>query len=165
MLRLAAGRTPLEILRGLAAGEVRAEDVSASERQMCVEVLRDQGQTMAQVAGVLRVSRATVARDERRVAERYAQIATSVSPALRAVRLEHTADKVKSKATEAKDWALVWRVEKELQHELNLLLKENEAIDDRGAAAGRLYLDQLDPKAKQLLLEEVEKELARRGET
>jgi len=162
MLKLASKRTPLEILHALKGGELEPQELSQDERRTCVEVLREEGYSLARVAALLGVSPTTVARDERKIAEvRAAEAPPILSKVLRAVQLERTADKVKSKAVEARDWALVWRVEKELQQLLSALLKED---DNRDEATGRLFLDQVDPETQRLLLEAVETELARRGE-
>lgn len=66
--------SPEQLIQQLAAGSRRPADLSVAQRRQCVDHLTEQGLTAAEVAGFLRTSRRTVARDRAALRRRFALV-------------------------------------------------------------------------------------------
>ena len=111
----------IDLLSKLQSGSIRLDEVTTEERRTCVSYLRLEGYTQEEMAKIFNVHRATIGRDEKVVAERAAKMIKDLKPQAVVAGLIAWAKHITAKAMKEKDYALVWRVQKELVDELTSL--------------------------------------------
>jgi len=114
---LPAKRKPrgvIELLANLQSGAVDPKTVTTEERRMCVSYLRLEGYTQDEMAKIFGVHRVTISRDEKMLAERAAKMVSGLNPESVAAGLVAWARHITAKAMKEKDYALVWKVQREL---------------------------------------------------
>ena len=104
----------IELLAKLQSAQVSPDEVTTEERRMCVSYLRLEGYTQEEMAKIFNVHCATIGRDEKIMAERAAKMIKDLKPQAVVAGLISWAKHLTAKAMKEKDYALVWRVQKEL---------------------------------------------------
>ncbi len=108
----------IQILNRLRSGILTPCEVSLQERRACVTYLRLEGYTQEEVAEIFGVSRQTVVRDERANRKEAAKLVSELDVKAVAGGLIRLAGHLKTKALKEKDYALAWRIERELLSDL-----------------------------------------------
>lgn len=114
-------RGAVEILKQLKSGEIPTHEVSLQERRACVAYLRLEGFTQEEIAEIFRVHRQTVARDERANRKWLAKLVGDIDEKAVAGGLIASGKHLFGKAMKEKDYALAWRIERELMGDLQSL--------------------------------------------
>jgi hypothetical protein len=111
----------IELLAQLQSGQIAVDEITTEERRLAVSYLRLEGYTQEEMAKIFEVHRATIGRDEKIMAERAAKMIKDLKPQAVVAGLLGWAKHITAKAMKEKDYALVWRVQKELVDELTSL--------------------------------------------
>jgi len=111
----------IDLLSKLHSGSIRPDEVTTEERRLCASYLRLEGYVQEEMAKIFEVHRATIGRDEKIMAERAAKMIKDLKPQAVVAGLISWAKHITAKAMKEKDYALVWRVQKELVDELTSL--------------------------------------------
>ena len=111
----------IQLLGKLRSGETAPSAITRPERRACVAYLRLEGYTQEEMAEVFQVSRQTIARDERANRKRAARRVEDVDAQAVAGGLIGWAEQLTAKALKEKDYALVWRIRRELVADLQSL--------------------------------------------
>ena len=121
----------LAILSQIKAGSLREHDLSIDERRACVAYLRLEGLTQEEIAEVFGVHRHTIARDEQANLEAAKRLVDGIDARAAMGGLIAWGKHLTAKALKGKDYALAWRIQRELVAELRELgfLKDNASGD------------------------------------
>jgi predicted DNA-binding protein (UPF0251 family) len=111
-------RGALDLLRKVRSREVQPVDVSPEERRVCVAYLRLEGYTQEEMAEIFQVHRQTIARDERVIRERTARLVDQIDVRAMVGGLISWGEHIAAKAMREKDYALAWKVHRELISDL-----------------------------------------------
>jgi len=111
-------RGVLELLQGIREREIRPQDISHHERRVCVAYLRMEGYTQEEMAQIFDVHRRTISRDEKAIRKETARLVDDLDVRAVAGRLMAYARHLTSKALKKKDYALAWRIQRELVADL-----------------------------------------------
>ena len=114
-------RSALELLRKVRTREVRPGEVSREERRVCVAYLRLEGYTQDEIAEIFQVHRHTIARDERAVQKEMGRLVDKLDVRAMAGGLVAWARHITAKAIKEKDYALAWKIQRELVADLQAL--------------------------------------------
>jgi len=107
-------RGAIEILRKVRSGEIIPAEVSTGERRLCVAYLRLEGYTQEETAEIFRVSRHTIGRDEKAIREQTARLVDEIDVRAVAGGLIAWARHITARALKEKDYALAWKVQREV---------------------------------------------------
>lgn len=111
-------RGVLEILRRLNVQELRPEEIGLHERRACVTYLRLEGYTRQEIADIFKVHPQTITRDEKANRKELAKLVTDIDVQAVAGGLAASAKHLYGKAMKEKDYALAWRIEREVISDL-----------------------------------------------
>jgi predicted DNA-binding protein (UPF0251 family) len=114
-------RGALDLLRKVRSREVQPADVSPEERRVCVAYLQLEGYTQEEMAEIFQVHRQTIARDERVIRERTARLVDQIDVRAMVGGLIAWGEHIAAKAMREKDYALAWKVQRELISDLQSL--------------------------------------------
>ena len=114
-------RSTLELLARLKSGEILPLELTISERRSCVEYLKLEGYGQTEIAQIFGVSRHTISRDEKVISEQHARAVREVDRDRVAGGHLAWARHLMSKAVRNQDFALAWRIQRELMSDLQAL--------------------------------------------
>lgn len=111
-------RSALDLLRRVRSTEIRPDEVSTHERRVCVAYLRLEGYTQEEIAEIFQVHRQTIVRDEAALRKETAKLVDDLDARAMAGGLLGWARHITAKALKEKDFALAWKVQRELVTDL-----------------------------------------------
>jgi hypothetical protein len=111
----------VEILRKIREGYLSPNDVPIHHRRICVAYLRCEGYTQMEIAEIFNVHRQTIIRDERANRKELAKLVNDIDVRSIAGGLIHWARQFTAKAIREKDYALAWRIQRDLVADLQSL--------------------------------------------
>ena len=129
-------RSALDLLRRVRAREVRPVEVTTHERRICVAYLRLEGYTQEEIAEIFEVHRQTIARDEQAIRKEMAHLVDDLDARAMAGGLLGWARHITAKALKEKDYALAWRVQRELVSDLQSLGYLPRAVEQHDVRVG-----------------------------
>ena len=114
-------RSTIDILKYLREGRIRPGDIGKKQRRGCVAYLRLEGYTQDEIAEILGVCPRTIARDEKANRQELGKLVDTID--VRAMAGGHIAwaKHLVAKAIKDKDFALAWRIQRELIADLQSL--------------------------------------------
>jgi hypothetical protein len=114
-------RGAVQLLKRVRDGTLEAGEISTHERRVCVAYLRLEGYTQEEIAEIFAVHRHTIARDERANRAELARLVDELDVRSVAGGLIAWARHLTAKAIKEKDYALAWRVQREVVADLQSL--------------------------------------------
>jgi len=109
------------ILKKIQQGLLDPKEISVSDRRACVAYLRLEGYTQEEIAGIFKVHRQTILRDEKAIRSEAARLVDEIDVRNIAGELIALAHHLQAKALREKDYGLAWRIERELIQDLQSL--------------------------------------------
>ena len=107
-------RGAIELLRKVRSGEIAAAEVSTAERRVAVAYLRLEGYTQEETAEIFGVSRHTIGRDEKAIRYETARLVDELDVRAVAGGLIAWARHITARALREKNYALAWKVQREV---------------------------------------------------
>ena len=104
----------VDILKRIREGFLDPKEISVSDRRVCVAYLRLEGYTQEEIAQIFKVHRLTIMRDEKANRKDAAKLVDEIDVKSIVSDLNIWANQLVSKATREKDYALVWKIKREL---------------------------------------------------
>ena len=111
----------MDILKRIHEGSLEPKEISISDRRVCIACLRLEGYTQEEIAQIFKVTRQTIIRDQKAVHLDAAKLVDEIDVKSVASDLIVWANQLVSKAMREKDYALVWKIKRELINELQSL--------------------------------------------
>ena len=111
----------VDILKKIREGFLDPKDISISDRRICVAYLRLEGYTQEEIAEIFRVSRQTIIRDEKANRREVARLVDDIDVKSIAGSLIAWARHLAAKALREKNYALAWKIRRELKSDLQSL--------------------------------------------
>ena len=128
--------TALQLLSRLRSGELTSQEIGAHERRVCVAYLRLEGYTQEEIAQIFGVHRQTILRDERAIREQTGRLVDELDVRWIAGELIALAEHLKAKALKEKDYALAWKIQRELVSDLQSLGYLPKAVEQHQVQIG-----------------------------
>lgn len=111
----------VKTLQMIRQGSINPKEIDKPCRQACVSYLRMEGYSQVEIAEIFQVSRHTIIRDEKDIRKGFASLVDEID--VRAIAGEHiaTATQLASKAIRKENYALAWKIKRDLIHDLQNL--------------------------------------------
>ncbi|MHC4071431.1 MAG: helix-turn-helix domain-containing protein [Planctomycetota bacterium] len=111
----------VDMLRKIREGTLAARQIPVDQRRLCVAYLRLEGYTQEEIAEIFKVSRQTIIRDQKANRREAARLVDEIN--VKSIAGEHitAARHFIAKAIRDKDYALAWRINRELIADLQSL--------------------------------------------
>ncbi|GAF80741.1 unnamed protein product [marine sediment metagenome] len=104
----------VDILKRIRERSLNPKEISTSDRRVCVVYLRLEGCTQEEIAEILKVHRQTIIRDERANRREAAKLVDEIDVKSVAGNLIACARHLIAKTLREKNYALAWKIRKEL---------------------------------------------------
>ncbi len=111
----------VDILKRIRGGFLDPKEISTSDRRVCVTYLKLEGCTQEQIAEILKVHRQTIIRDERANRREAAKLVDEIDVKSVAGNLIAWARHLAAKALRVKNYALAWKIQRDLVSDLQSL--------------------------------------------
>ena len=111
----------VDVLKRIRDGLFTPEEISISDRRVCVAYLRLEGYTQEEIAEIFKVHRQTILRDEKAIRSEAAKLVDEIDVKSVAGSLIAWARHLGAKALREKDYGLAWRIQRELVSDLQSL--------------------------------------------
>ena len=111
----------IEILRRIREGQLDPKELPIHCRRICVAYLRFEGYTQEEIAEIFKVHRLTILRDEKANRKEVAKLVNDIDVRSVAGGLITWARQLTAKAIRKEDYALAWKIQRELVGELQSL--------------------------------------------
>jgi transcriptional regulator with XRE-family HTH domain len=111
----------VQLLKRVREGTLAPDELSRHQRRVCVAYLRLEGYTQEEIAEIFGVHRHTIARDEKANRAEMARLVDELDVRAVAGSLIASGTHLRAKAIREKDYALAWRIERELVADLQSL--------------------------------------------
>lgn len=111
----------VDILKRIREGFLDPKEISVSDRRVCVAYLRLEGYRQEEIAQIFKVHRQTIIRDEKANRLEAAKLVDEIDVKSTAGNLIIWARNLAAKALREKDYALAWKIQRELISDLQSL--------------------------------------------
>ena len=111
----------VDILKRIREGSLDPEEISASDRRVCVAYLRLEGYRQEEIAQIFKVHRLTIMRDEKANRKDAAKLVDEIDVKSFAGNLIIWARNLAAKALREKDYGLAWKIQRDLISDLQSL--------------------------------------------
>ena len=111
----------VDILKRIREQSLNPKEISTSDRRVCVAYLRLEGYTQEEIAEIFRVSRQTIIRDEKANRRDAARLVDDIDVKSVAGSLIAWARHLAAKALREKNYALAWKIQRDLVSDLQSL--------------------------------------------
>ena len=111
----------VDILKKIHEQSLNPKEISTSDRRVCVACLRLEGYTQEEIAKIFRVSRQTIIRDEKANRRELARLVDDIDVKSFAGSLIDWARHLAAKALREKNYALAWKIQRDLVSDLQSL--------------------------------------------
>ena len=111
----------LDTLRMIREGFMNPGDISIRDRRICVAYLRSEGYTQQEICEIFKVHRHTIIRDEKAIRKEYAKLVDDIEVKSTAGELIAHARHLTARAIREKNYALAWKIQRELISDLQSL--------------------------------------------
>ncbi len=111
----------VDTLKKIREESLDPKEISTSDRRVCVTCLRLEGYTQEDIAGILKVHRQTIIRDERANRREAAKLVDEIDVKSVAGSLIAWARHLAAKALREKNYALAWKIQRDLVSDLQSL--------------------------------------------
>ncbi|MCJ7675972.1 MAG: hypothetical protein MUO33_12600 [Sedimentisphaerales bacterium] len=108
----------VDVLKRIRDGLFTPEEISISDRRVCVAYLRLEGYTQEEIAEIFKVHRQTIIRDEKAIRRELAKLVDEIDVKSYAGELIALARHLRAKALRGKDYSLAWNIERGLLSDL-----------------------------------------------
>lgn len=115
------GGNVVEILKHIREGLIQPKKISMTERRACVSYLRLEGYTQEEIAEIFNVHRLTIMRDEKANRHQAIRLVDEIDVKSVAGCLIGWARQLTAKALREKDYALAWKIQRQLISDLQSL--------------------------------------------
>ena len=116
----------VDILKKIRGGSLDPKEISITNRQTCVAYLRFEGYTQDEIAEIFGVHRRTIMRDEKANRKEAAKLVDEIDVRSYTGELIASARNLRAKALRKKDYALAWKIRRELISDLQSLGRSEE---------------------------------------
>lgn len=111
----------VDILKRIREGSLDPKEIRPSDRRVCVAYLRLEGCIQEEISQIFKVCRQTIMRDEKANRKDAAKLVDEIDVKSVAGNLIVWADNLAAKALREKNYALAWKIKRELVGELQSL--------------------------------------------
>jgi len=111
----------VDTLKKIREGFLDPKEISISDRRVCVAYLRLEGYTQEEIAEIFKVHRQTIIRDERANRREAAKLVDEIDVKSVAGSLIAWARHLAAKALREKNYALAWKIQRDLVSDLQSL--------------------------------------------
>ena len=111
----------VDTLKKIREGFLDPKEISTSDRRVCVAYLRLEGCTQEEIAEIFKVHRQTIIRDERANRREAAKLVDEIDVKSVAGSLIAWARHLAAKALRVKNYALAWKIQRDLVSDLQSL--------------------------------------------
>ena len=111
----------LDTLKMIREGSMEPGDISIQDRRICVDFLRSEGYSQQEICEIFKVHRHTIIRDEKAIRKEYAKLVDEIEVKSTAGELIAHARHLTARAIREKNYALAWKIQRELIGDLQSL--------------------------------------------
>ncbi len=111
----------IEIIKRVREGLLDPKEISVSDRRVCIAYLRMEGCRQEEIAEIFNVHRQTIIRDEKANRRELAKLVDEIDVRSYTGELIASARNLATKALRKKDYALAWKIQRELISDLQSL--------------------------------------------
>ena len=111
----------IEIIKRVREGLLDPKEISVSDRRVCIAYLRMEGCRQEEIAEIFNVHRQTIIRDEKANRRELAKLVDEIDVRSYTGELIASARNLAAKALRKKDYALAWKIRRELISDLQSL--------------------------------------------